>query len=144
MLLTFPTGRRARGRGLLLATTTFAASWSSAFAADVSWINPGWGNFADASNWSPANVPVAGDTAVFGLSNGVHRIDFASDVVNQNLRYNAGSALFALNGHTYTLAPVANAQGRADFGTVNGRTAPIILSDGTLSSRASAVGTASG
>src|SRR5687767_13369271 len=118
-----PQHRHRRGAVLVLATSA-AVGWSSlALAAEVSWINLGDGDFSDPSNWSPATVPGAADTAVFGLPNGLHRVTFESDVTNSNLRYNAGSALFLLQGHTYALTSDLVGHGRADFGTVAGQTA---------------------
>ena len=84
----------------LVAAAGLAASCN---ASDINWVNSSGGPFATAANWSPAQVPGAGDRAIFGRSSNytVHLNGMGH--TNSQILVNNDVVQFNLDGATYSL-----------------------------------------
>jgi len=73
-------------------------------AATITWTNPLGGNWSNASNWSPNQVPGPGDTAII-TNNGIFTVtlDVNANVSALALGGSSGSQTFVISGNTLTL-----------------------------------------
>ncbi len=85
----------------VLALALGAASAPPAFAAFLNWNNPAGGQASVASNWSPAQVPVAGDVLQFNLNN-LYTVSFnASTPASSQMLFRDGNVSMSfLSPHT--------------------------------------------
>lgn len=79
---------------LVIGIATFAlllaAGGRDAHATGLSWINPAGGNAGTASNWSPAQVPVAADFLTFNLNSSFTTTFNATTPASSGLRFRDG------------------------------------------------------
>jgi T5SS/PEP-CTERM-associated repeat protein len=110
----------------------------SAGATSLDWITASGGLFNTPGNWSPAGPPVAGETAVFSLSN-TFTVTFESNVTNTASVISNGTVTFALSGRTYSLTlDGLEVRGGA------GQTGRLTLANGTVVGQLSVGGIAGG
>ena len=65
------------------------------------WDSPSDGDFGTAANWSPASVPVSGDTAFFDLGSSGYTVTLGSDV-STGLEVDDDTLTLDLGGNTFT------------------------------------------
>src|SRR5439155_2758645 len=88
----------------LMVSVTLTPSLARAQGADtVLWVNPNGGNWSDASNWSPANVPDAvNEVAVMKPLSSAYVVTLDHDATTGGLRIDNGASLI-VDGKILTL-----------------------------------------
>jgi len=81
-------------RTAAIAIAVLGLSAPSASAIDRTWSNPAGGNFNVGSNWSPAGVPVPGDSAFFNLM-ATYIVDIGQTHSNTSTFISAGDVTFS-------------------------------------------------
>ncbi len=126
---------RAPLRHLLLALLSCVALPLAARAATITWTNAAGGNWNVPGNWSPAQVPVAGDDVVITLA-GTYTVtvNVSPSVNSLTLGAASGVQTLSMTSQTLTLAAASSvgANGRLSLlnGTVNG--AGTLTNSGTV------------
>ncbi len=107
----------------VFALAALFAATTAAQAATYNWTGASSSAWTTATNWSPATVPVLGDTALFGLTNSI--ISATTDLGGSTVVVGSST-----NKDFYNLVPATNAVFQY---AVNGATSSYTLQNGTVS-----------
>ena len=106
------------------------AALSAARGAEynVTWTNTAGGDFLNPLNWSPNQVPVETNTAVFNiLTSAPYTVTWSASVTNYRFKVEQGALTWDLNGNKYTVTyggPVLGVAGNTlDMTVTNGQLA---------------------
>ncbi len=114
----------------LFAAVALLISPSVLFSADRDWLAVGGGNFGTSSHWSDDSVPLAADTAIFGLDE-TYTVTIDGDYTNLSARIANGNVSFTLApDRTYTITDTFT------IGSVASQSPTLTISGGADSSLA--------
>src|SRR5688500_14352 len=122
----------ARRRFALLVAAGLSGA-PPAMGATKSWINTGGGTYQVGSNWSPVNVPLAGDDLLFTLNDLGYTVSFTGSATASTLTMTNDNVLLDLNGFTLTLTSASSVVDVLGSAGSSGR---LDISEGTLDSDA--------
>ena len=114
---------------------SFFALGGIASATTVTWVNPEGGNWSQATNWSPTQVPGSADTAVINIDgNYTVTLDVAASVTNLVLGApgNLNTQTFSMNGQTLSLAGQATVNRSGQFNANGGNLAGMYACAGAM------------